>query len=41
VQIELYSDRLKELKSLLAGLGYRYLHTHYIDHFFTNMDGIE
>lgn len=41
VQIELYSDRLEELKTLLAGFGYRYLHTHYIDHFFTNMAGLE
>jgi FkbM family methyltransferase len=41
VQIELYSDRIEELKTLLAGLGYRYLHTHYeIDHYFTNLDGI-
>jgi FkbM family methyltransferase len=41
VQIELYSDRCEELKTVLAGLGYRYLHTHYIDHFFTNMAGLE
>lgn len=41
VQIELYSDRFEELKTLLAGFGYRYLHTHYIDHFFTNMAGLE
>jgi FkbM family methyltransferase len=41
VQIELYSDRFEELKAFLAGFGYRYLHTHYIDHFFTNMTGIE
>jgi FkbM family methyltransferase len=40
LQIELYSDRLDELKSLFAGLGYRFVHTEYIDHFFTNMPGI-
>jgi len=40
LQVELYSDRLKELKALLAGLGYRFLHTEYIDHFFTNMPEI-
>jgi FkbM family methyltransferase len=37
VQVELYSDRLEELKSFFRGLGYRYLRTHDIDHFFTNM----
>ena len=37
LQVELYSDRLEELKALLAGLGYRYLNTHYIDHYFTNI----
>lgn len=36
-QIELYSERLKELKAYFEGLGYRFLHTEYIDHFFTNM----
>ena len=41
LQIELYSDRLEEMKTLFAGLGYRFLHTEYIDHFFTNMAGIE
>ena len=41
VQIELYSERFEELKALLAGFGYRFLHTHYIDHFFTNMAGLE
>lgn len=41
LQIELYSERLDELKTLLAGFGYRFLHTHYeIDHYFTNIDGI-
>jgi FkbM family methyltransferase len=40
VQVELYSDRLEELKSLFARLGYRFLRTEYIDHFFTNMPDI-
>ena len=40
LQVELYSDRLEELKSVFARLGYRFLHTEYIDHFFTNMSGI-
>jgi hypothetical protein len=37
VQVELYSDRLDELKRLFADLGYRFVHTEAIDHFFTNM----
>lgn len=41
VQIELYSERFEELKALMAGFGYRFLRTEYIDHFFTNMAGIE
>ena len=41
LQVELYSDRLAELKALFARLGYRYLHTEYIDHFFTNMPDIQ
>jgi FkbM family methyltransferase len=41
LQVELYSDRLEELKSLFAGSGYRYLRTNYIDHYFTNIPGIE
>jgi FkbM family methyltransferase len=36
-QVELYSDRLEELKAVFASLGYRYLRTEDIDHFFTNM----
>jgi FkbM family methyltransferase len=40
LQVELYSDRLGELKDLFGRLGYRYLHTEYIDHFFTNMPDI-
>lgn len=41
LQVELYSDRFEELKSLFARLGYRYLKTNYIDHYFTNIPGIE
>ena len=37
LQVELYSDRFEELKSLFARLGYRYLKTNYIDHYFTNL----
>lgn len=37
VQVELYSDRFEELKSVFSALGYRYLRTDYIDHFFTNI----
>ena len=40
LQVELYSDRFEELKALFARLGYRYLKTNYIDHYFTNMAGI-
>ena len=40
VQVELFSDRLDELQQLFAGLGYRFVHTEYIDHFFTNMPKI-
>lgn len=36
LQVELYSDRFEELKAMFAGLGYRYLKTEYIDHYFTN-----
>jgi FkbM family methyltransferase len=39
LQVELYSDRIEDLKTLFANLGYRYLRTRYIDHYFTNMDG--
>lgn len=39
LQVELYSDRLDELKALFQRLGYRYLKTVYIDHYFTNMPG--
>jgi hypothetical protein len=40
LQVELYSDRLEELKGVFSQLGYRFLHTEYIDHFFTNMPDI-
>jgi FkbM family methyltransferase len=41
LQIELYSDRLEELKALFGRLGYRFLRTEEIDHYFTNMPDIE
>ena len=41
LQVELYSDRFDELKALFGGLGYRYLKTSYIDHYFTNIPDIE
>lgn len=41
LQVELYSNRFEELKALFARLGYRYLKTNYIDHYFTNIPGIE
>lgn len=41
LQVELYSDRFDELKALFAGLGYRYLKTADIDHYFTNIPGLE
>jgi len=37
VQVEMYSDRLDELKDLFANLGYRYLGTEAIDYYFTNI----
>jgi FkbM family methyltransferase len=40
LQIEHYGDRHEELKQRVAGYGYRYLHTHDIDLFFTNMPDI-
>jgi FkbM family methyltransferase len=39
LQVELYSDRLEELKTLFGGWGYRYLRANYIDHYFTNIAG--
>jgi FkbM family methyltransferase len=41
LQVELYSDRFEDLKALFARLGYRYLKTNYIDHYFTNMTGVD
>jgi FkbM family methyltransferase len=40
LQVELYSDRFAELKTLFEKLGYRYLRTNYIDHYFTNVPDI-
>jgi FkbM family methyltransferase len=40
LQVELYSDRFEDLKAMFAGLGYRYLKTNYIDHYFTNIDDV-
>lgn len=37
LQVELYSDRFDDLKALFEGMGYRYLKTSYIDHYFTNI----
>jgi FkbM family methyltransferase len=41
LQIELYSKHIEKLKTVCAGLGYRYLGSHEIDHFFTNIAGLE
>jgi FkbM family methyltransferase len=40
LQIELYSDRLEELKAWFAAQGYRYLDTEGIDYYFTNMPDV-
>jgi FkbM family methyltransferase len=40
LQVELYSDRFEDLKALFERLGYRYLKTNYIDHYFTNIPGV-
>lgn len=40
LQVELYSPHLDKLKSVFAGLGYRFLDTYDIDHYFTNIDGL-
>ncbi len=40
LQVELYSDRFEDLKALFARLGYRYLKTNYIDHYFTNIPDV-
>jgi FkbM family methyltransferase len=39
LQVELYSPHIEELKAAFARLGYRYLDTWDIDHYFTNIDG--
>jgi FkbM family methyltransferase len=41
LQVEHYGTRHEELKAALAAIGYRYLYTHDIDLFFTNMPGVE
>jgi FkbM family methyltransferase len=41
LQVELYSERIDELTAWFAERGYRFLLTQEIDHFFTNMPGIE
>jgi FkbM family methyltransferase len=41
LQIELYSAHIERLKSMLANSGYRYLDTWDIDHYFTNMIGVD
>jgi FkbM family methyltransferase len=40
LQVELYSPHIDKLKAAFAALGYRYLDTWDIDHYFTNIDGI-
>ena len=40
LQIEHYGERHEELKVRMGGFGYRYLHTHDIDLYFSNMPGI-
>jgi FkbM family methyltransferase len=40
LQIEHYGTQHEELKAVMAGFGYRFLHTHDIDHFFTNIADI-
>jgi FkbM family methyltransferase len=40
LQVELYSPHIERLKTVFAALGYRYLDTWDIDHYFTNIDGI-
>jgi FkbM family methyltransferase len=41
LQIEHYGERHEELKAAMARLGYRHLHTEYIDHYFTNIAGLD
>lgn len=40
LQVELYSAHLEKLKATFASLGYRFLDTYDIDHYFTNMNGV-
>ncbi len=41
LQVELYSERIEELKALFHRLNYRFLGTFEIDHYFTNIPGVE
>lgn len=41
LQVELYSPRIEELKELFQRLNYRFLGTFEIDHYFTNIRGVE
>jgi len=41
LQVELYSERIEELKELFQRLNYRFLGTFEIDHYFTNIRGVE
>ena len=41
LQVELYSPHLEKLKAAFAALGYRFLDTFDIDHYFTNIDELE
>jgi FkbM family methyltransferase len=40
LQVELYSPHIEELKAAFERLGYRFLDTWDIDHYFTNIDGL-
>jgi hypothetical protein len=37
LQVELYSERIEELKAVFSRLGYRFAGTFEIDHYFTNI----
>lgn len=41
LQVELYSERIEELKALFQRMNYRFLGTFEIDHYFTNIRGVE
>ncbi len=41
LQVELYSERIEELKALFQRLNYRFLGTFEIDHYFTNIRDVE